>query len=466
MPNILIIPIDNRPVCYDLPILTAKQDKSWNVFIPPRELMGGLFSSADYEGIVQWTKDIVSENSIDYAIIALDTVAYGGLVASRRIEISLDNLKHRIKNFLSILSNVKILATSSIMRISNNNINEEEKTYWAEYGEAIFSYSYDYHKTGIEPQHSILDWVLDDYLSTRKRNFELNKFFLELSDNKKFDYLVISQDDTAEYGLNVKEGAILKDIIVANNLSATIKTGADEIPLSLMARCFCDFYEQNPCIMPIFSTQNGAKIISRYEDVCIEQSFLGQINISGAKACYNKDDSDFVLYLNTPVDIQDDLAMQVFQDKERTSCFEKPQGAFAVCNVQSANGAQNTFIEELFDKKSFGLMGYAGWNTTANSLGSVLSCAIIGYFANKNSCFDKNAFLKLIALRFLDDWAYQANLRQKLRKNADFNLKTAYFDYINKVEDFLGIDIFDFSFYFPWDRTFEIGLDFKIEKRR
>ena len=109
-------------------------------------------------------------------------------------------------------------------------------------------------------------------------------------------------------------------------------------------------------------------------------------------------------------------------------------------------------------------MSYAGWNTTANSLGSVLSASLVRYFANKNNSLNEIAVLKLLSIRLLDDWAYQANLRQKLRQNPNFDLKNAYLEYIKKVEKFLNIKISDFSFYFPWDRTFEIGLEFNIKK--
>jgi hypothetical protein len=153
MLNVLLIPIDNRPVCYDLPIQITGICNDAKIFIPPKELLGGLTSYANYDGILNWIKETTSNNNIDYAILALDTIAYGGLVASRRIEISQKEIKSKIETFISELkkSNAKILATSSIMRISNNNVNEEEKTYWDTYGEKIFKYSFESHKNNTEP---------------------------------------------------------------------------------------------------------------------------------------------------------------------------------------------------------------------------------------------------------------------------------------------------------------------------
>ena len=52
-----------------------------------------------------------------------------------------------LKNILQ-KKHAQVYAFSSIMRISNNNVNEEEKEYWNLYGKKIFKYSYDYHKNG------------------------------------------------------------------------------------------------------------------------------------------------------------------------------------------------------------------------------------------------------------------------------------------------------------------------------
>ena len=42
MINIALIPIDNRPVCYDLIYDTLSIDKNINVLMPPIELLGDL----------------------------------------------------------------------------------------------------------------------------------------------------------------------------------------------------------------------------------------------------------------------------------------------------------------------------------------------------------------------------------------------------------------------------------------
>ena len=60
MINIALIPIDNRPVCYDLIYDTLSIDKNINVLMPPIELLGDLKKIAKIDAIFDWLKNIKS----------------------------------------------------------------------------------------------------------------------------------------------------------------------------------------------------------------------------------------------------------------------------------------------------------------------------------------------------------------------------------------------------------------------
>ena len=143
--KICFIPIDNRPVCYNLAKEIARIDEEITLYIPPRKLLGDLKKNADITGLYTWLNQIPEVDSI---ILSLDTIAYGGLIPSRRSPEYFEDIKDRLLDFKEILSTkkAKIYAVSSIMRISNNNCNEEEKEYWSKYGKKIFEYSYEKHK--------------------------------------------------------------------------------------------------------------------------------------------------------------------------------------------------------------------------------------------------------------------------------------------------------------------------------
>lgn len=399
--NIAFIPIDNRPVCYTLAQQIADIDDDLNLYLPDRNLLGDLTKIADVEGILCWLEALPE---VDKVIVSLDTIAHGGLIPSRRSKDTFEQIKQRIEKFKSILEakNSQVYAFSSVMRISNNNVNEEEKEYWSEYGQKIFQYSYETHKNA--PHQYLCEDVpaeiIQDYLLTRKRNFEINQLYLDWAKQGFFKTLVFSKDDCAKYGLNVAEAESLEAQIKSMNLNALVKTGADEIPLSLLSRALTD--GRNIKIAPVFTQPESVNKISKYEDVSVFDSVKGQIELAGALLAEEKD-ADIILLVNNFKDEQGELVMGVevegFQDE-----FTLPEKPFIVADILNANGSDNAFVDKFLkndiDCRNF--LGYAGWNTTGNTLGSALCCGIVKYLAQKS---DEKAFKKVQAVRFLDDWA-------------------------------------------------------------
>ena len=172
--KLAFVPIDNRPVCYTLPKLLAEIDESIEFYIPDRKYLGGLKQEADIDHLFEW---LITLPKLDAIILSLDTLAYGGLIPSRRCPETFEQIKERIETLKEILEgkDAKIYAFSSIMRISNNNYNEEEKEYWSKWGKKIFAYSYHTHEGNRESciTNLIPSEILDDYIETRRRNFEI-----------------------------------------------------------------------------------------------------------------------------------------------------------------------------------------------------------------------------------------------------------------------------------------------------
>lgn len=445
--KIAFLPIDNRPVCYTLPELTAKIDNELELFLPERKFLGDLTKSADISAIFEWLESLPKD--IDAIILTLDTIAYGGLIPSRRSPLTFDDIRFRVEKLKNILEKkqCKVYAFSSIMRISNNNINQEEKEYWSDWGKKIFEYSYNLHKFGHADRGDIPEEVLNDYLSTRRRNFEINKMYLEWQKSGLVDTLVFSKDDCAQFGLNVKEAQELE------SMGAFTKTGADEIPLSLLSRAI----EGDVRICPIFLEPDSKDLISNYEDVSIESSVKGQIELAGCKIS-DEENADLILYINNFKDRQGEIVMKV--DTEHfNKQFSPVQKPFMIADVRFANGSDNAFVEELFknklDDKYF--YGYSAWNTSANTLGSLICGAKIKFLSKS---YNKNVFKKLQVTRFLDDWAYQANVRQKLTNPDVDKLKEEMIIFEKNICALLGVaDIMDIKYSYPWNRLFEVEIE-------
>ena len=444
--RIVFIPIDNRPVCYQMPKMIADINSNIELVLPPKNLLGGLEKYADINGLFDWLSQNIK--NADVVILTLDTIAYGGLIPSRRSTACFEEIKNRVEKLAGILkeNSSKVYAFSSIMRISNNNINQEEKEYWNEYGEKIFRYSFELDKFGTAitdvPQE-----IIEDYLKTRKRNFEINKLYLKYKQDGIFDTLIFSKDDCAEFGLNVKEARELEA------LGGFTKTGADEIPLTLLARAI----ETKIKICPIYSEHDEKHLISNYEDVSIEKSVLGQLELAGCEIS-DKDNADVLLYVNNFKNHQGEIVMKC-PTKLYSGIWETPNMPYIIADVRFANGADNNFVAKLFETDlGENFFGYGGWNTSANTLGSIICAMKFVYSAKQEHSFVSEAFKKLEAVRFLDDWAYQANVRQELEFPDITLLKNKMGKYENIIKDKLDMD-FNANYSYPWNRLFEVEIE-------
>lgn len=444
--KLCVIPIDNRPVCYNLIKEIIKIDKDIELFMPPRDILGGLKENAKIEEIYTWLSNLPA---VDTIVLSLDTIAYGGLIPSRRSTETFEEIKERLNNFKNILEQkkAKIYAVSSIMRISNNNCNEEEKEYWNKYGKKIFEYSYTKHKyassLGLDSpmKRLIPEDILCDYIETRMRNFKINKLYLEWQKEGFFDTLIFSKDDCAEYGYNVIEAQHLKQ------LGGEIITGADEIPLSLISKSINgDLKVSIKYIEPDFTN-----LISNYEDISIRKSVENQLRFAGINIV-NEDEADIVMVVNNFKNKQGEIVMKI-STEQYSGELNLPDKPYMIADVRNANGADNNFVEQLLDKIDLDkFYGYSAWNTSANTVGSLICCAKVKYFAKK---YDDKSFKKVQMIRFLDDWAYQANIRQQIDKL--MNIKPLIEPFEKRISKLLDIEIRN-EYYFPWDRLFEIEV--------
>ena len=444
--RIVFLPIDNRPVCYQLPKMIADINSDIELIVPPIGLLGDLTKQADITGLYDWLKNNI--NLADAVVLSLDTIAYGGLIPSRRSSEKFEEVLVRINNLKDLIekSAAKIYAFSSIMRISNNNINQEEKEYWNLYGKKIFEYSYNYHKTGIT-ETDIPTEILEDYLNTRKRNFEINKEYLKWQKSGLLDTLVFTKDDCAEYGLNVIEAEELE------KLGGYTRTGADEIPLTLLGRTIQDKVR----VCPVFSEPDSKHLISNYEDISIEESVKGQLNLAGCEIS-DYDSADVILYVNNFREHQGEIVM-----KKSTELFNKewipPEKPYVIADVRLANGADNNFVNQILEKGTDeNFLGFSAWNTSANTLGSLICSVKFILNAKNHGKFNEKAFTNLQITRFSDDWAYQANVRQKLSEPDCKKIKLLMEEYEMQIKKFLGTD-FNTEYSFPWNRLFEVKIE-------
>ena len=114
------------------------------------------------------------------------------------------------------------------------------------------------------------------------------------------------------------------------------------------------------------------------------------------------------------------------------------------------------------------MYGFCAYNTSANYVGCAILSAVTKLLAQKNGSYNDNAFKKLMFIRLLDDWAYQADIRKFVRESGlDFTqaLKTKeqeFKNYEKIIANYLDFDYNNVNYTLPWDRSFEAEIDVKI----
>jgi hypothetical protein len=476
--RLFLIPLDSRPVCYDMPRRLAAM-AGLELCLPSPALLGKLKEPANFKTLARWVKNHLFEN--DPLIVALDTIAYGGLIPSRVNEDSLETLQERVKSFFSTIKTDACYGFSSILRIPNYNFAEEEPEYWAQYGQLLYQYSWSLHEFEHASDTGIPQAVLQDFLIRRKKNFNLNERYLDIMATEKLDYLTFCQDDTGAYGLNVREAEQLKGQIKKRKLQEVthIQTGADEVAACMLARWMVLQAAEPVRVYIFYSSEAGRKLVAKFDGLPIETVAERAVNACGAVYVKKAAEADLWLMVHTPDDRQGDHCgheeahIQPAQTETVIQLLEtslKQGKPLSLADVAYANGGDPRLMEKIigrFDDLT-GLYGYAGWNTPGNTIGTAVAMGLIRLMAERNQSFNTSAFCKLMLVRLADDWLYQADVRHSVRRSMNGSarngvpdekmLNVMMADGLFLLKSRLGLEDLTVHCQYPCQRTFEVEI--------
>lgn len=498
--KILFIPHDDRPVSSQQPADVLSQ-LGYEIISPPTEFL------TQPDNLWQWFKENAS--SANAAVVASDALLYGGLIPSRSHEFSLEELNARVENFKTLRDKnpaLQIYAFGSLMRTPHVGTpgDREEPAYYGQYGTQIFQLTGLLDKQEISKlssqeknqlaalEKAVPDEILDDWFARRVKNLSATKKILDLIDAGIINYFVIGRDDNAPLSQTHRENRELL-AYMKNIPNAQSHAGIDEYAMLLLTRAVNDLTGNLPFVNVQFNRGVGAKTVPAYSDEEIGTSIRDEIIIAGGMFVPKPERADFVLYVNTdPKGKTYELynsCPPIPLTKKQEKYFAKNAKNFSaqvedavnknlpvgVADIISANGADNFLMEQLYDKNLlFKLQAYGGWNTATNTSGFAIGTGIL---AKKMS---RNSIDRLLATRYLDDWAYQANVRTQI---ADYLTKypNPYSIFLNlkeyepevvKRENILmhefAVEHFpkwnDFVVSNPWHRMFECRIDFSQSK--
>ena len=433
-PRILFVPHDDRPVSFKQTAETLRK-LPVELLTPPPALLGSRTRPGDPEGLWRWLQE--SAPKVDAAVLSSDALLYGSLVASRKHALPRETILARAERFQKLSADfprLDLYAFGSIMRTPRDgNASSEEPDYYAAYGAQIFRLTALEDKAeteGLSRQETreleklraaIPAEALADWLARREKNFAANARLVELAENGVFRYLALGRDDNAPHSQTHKESRRL-DAKAAGLDKSRFQTlaGIDEMALLLLTRAANRTGALDiPFVAVRYADGAGEKTVPTYSDEAIGTSIRAQLFAAGAIPVPTTKRADLVLLVNTNADGATFEANAPVNDgapRENTASFAEAVETYlaaghpvGIADIAFANGADNALLAALEARGALPrLTAYAGWNTANNSSGFAIGQGILARHMNEA---DKN---ELLAVRLLDDWAYQANLRQML----------------------------------------------------
>lgn len=503
--KILLIPLDDRPPCLQFTQRIAMIGNA-EIVAPPKAMLGCYTQRGKPEAIRQWLKGL-DLKSFDAAIVSIDMLGYGGLVASREHQVSGPIVTNRL-NALQELKrrspDMKIYAQSVIMRIAPTGGGKYEtyRSQLAEWGVVSVAGDEASKKKTRQLEKDIPAAMLSDYMRARKRNLGINLKAVDLVKEGVIDYLLLSQDDAHPQGVHVadREKIIARVKMMGLEKKIAVQPGADEVSMLLLTRILNDKYHYAPGIKVIYSSEKMSHEVMPYEDKPLSVTVSDQIASTGSHEVEDISGADILFYVFTSrfeSGVADRFAAEIEkkikEGKEVMVADIDPKG-----NVQ---GGDSTFAMSLIKR---GILpeanSYASWNTAGNTIGTSIAQGITYSLARSRLMGSSNRSDSMLTAqywftfhRMLDDFYYHTLVRRRIKRllkegqmmNQDHqedmkqiltfsrDLMGKYFDELKK--NYFGENsdgTFEYvscvgprhmHFSFPWDRIFEAEISFDLQ---
>lgn len=497
--KILYIPHDNRPIS-DKQTAEVIEKLGYKVLVPPDDILGSRDDWGSPEKLWQWLESTTEKDkSIKAAVISSDSMLYGSLVGSRKHnfnEHTLTMRAERFKEFRKAHKDIPLYVFGSIMRTprSGEASGHEEPEYYRSYGADIFRYTALKDKAEVEGltrreqkecdflEQLIPTAAIGDWMGRRNKNVNASKQLIDLAKDNTFDYLLLGRDDNAPYCQTHKESRILQNYgqTLGKEKYQAI-AGIDEIGMMLLTRAVNHHTDTMPFIFVQYNWGRGGDTIPAYSDEKISDSIDSAIVATGALKVPSPERANVVLTVNTNPNgktFEANFPVNDGKEREGTKYFVDLVSDYvgkgykvAIADIAFANGSDNALMEQL---KNHGLLfkirAYGGWNTPTNSTGFVLSTAMLTNKMNEDSIDD------LLITRYLDDWAYQANVRNIIARQLTWLRGDGWYGDLNGKRDavserttkmlmhFVDNNLPPFKgsenliVNFPWDRMFESDI--------
>lgn len=488
--TVLYVPQDDRPVSLAYTVATA-QDAGYTVLTPPQYYISGRNFQGNAEAIWKWVDENISK--ADVLVLSTDSLIYGGLVDSRKHNLDLHTLEYRVHHIEDLHKknpNIPMYAFGTVMRSPRASGGGVEPAYYDQYGPTIFriaalqdkldsqKLTADEQKELFMLQATVPVEFLQDWFHRRQKNMEINRQLIDITKKGVFKYFALGHDDTSSLSQSAMEGRYLQKY--SKGLSPTQYgsfPGADQLGLLLIARDHVDRNHLTPTFEVIYPLGGGGETVPHYEDQKVEKTIAEHVVAVGG-TMKTKGKPSVLLAVNTPLGTVtgESEAFENFPMISRSTneFLDHIQAAMnqgvpvSIADIAYSNGSDNTLVYGLYQRDLlYKVSAYNGWNTASNTIGYAIAQGILGVH------MDDQSHRNMLTQQYLDNWAYQANIRKDVYRMQD-SIRTDNVKYTGTLnetlESYMGERVQDFaatylkldprtvSARFPWGRLFETDI--------
>lgn len=492
--TILYVPQDDRPVDYEYTVSTAEA-AGYQVLTPPAQYLSGMNFHGSPDKLMAWVD--ANAGKADAMVLSIDSLVYGGLVDSRKHNLPMETLTARLEKVEALHKshkNVPIYVFSTVMRSPWAGGKGVEPDYYLTMGSDIYqlaSLQAKMDEEGLNPQERN-DWFaimrrvpmeyLQDWYNRRCKNMSINYRLIDDARKGVFTYYSLGHDDNSVSTQSSLESKYLE--MAGTGIPKTAFgsfPGADQLGLLLITRASNDFNNYHPKITVIYPLGGGEKTVPRYDGQAIGKTIASHVEAIGGTVVDNER-PDLLLAVNTPLTTSttesanfENFPIMLQSTRDFLTQIEKAVNLdipVSIVDMAFSNGSDNTLVYGLYqDKMMYRLAAYNGWNTASNSVGYGIAQGVLSKYMTADAHRD------MLTTQYLDNWAYQANVRDyiyRMQQKLEAGVVTQYYPTLNEelqsrtkeqlqryASTYLGIDPKTVDVTLPWQRLFEVYVDVK-----
>lgn len=442
--RILLIPLDSRPPCRQF-VMDAGSIANTQIITPPNEIMDYYTQAGDISALMHWLENNIAGS--DAVILSIDQLLYGGLLAAREADTSAAQID-TLTNFLTDLHTkhpaIPIYAFSILPRLTPPDSIEgyKERKHLMEYSRLLDKRT---QEGNIEKDSSLKQLeeqippqYLQKYRMLFKQNTQLNEKLSLMAKDGALKRLIIGQDDGEVFGIPNMEKRSIYRFLSAQSIpeeKVYITHGADEIALTLLAEIRLKAQNFRPKIYIDYNDKATPSLVMPYMASSVTVTAAEKIRMLHGEIVSSPNEADFILFISCGT--RESLASR-YDSVQRLKKYVAEGKNVAVVDLSQHFQAEETLLPLLIQQEVplNAFIAYAGWNTTSNSIGTVLTQSLLYIYGLQEASTESEVFrlcqsnLTFLNNRYLEDYFYLKDVLDLV----DTSLKKAGFRNVNDLD--------------------------------